>query len=76
MNFEYSDTVKKHLARIDQFLTDHYYPIEKEIYDSIENNSNRWSIPVQIEQLKELAKSEGLWNFFLPDSEYGHGLTN
>ncbi len=71
MNFEYSDTVKKYLTRIDQFLTDHYYPIEKEIYDSIENNSNRWSIPVQIEQLKELAKSEGLWNFFLPDSEYG-----
>ena len=76
MNFEYSDTVKKHLTRIDQFLTDHYYPIEKEIYDSIENNSDRWSTPVQIEQLKELAKSEGLWNFFLPDSEYGPGLTN
>ena len=28
------------------------------------------------EQIKGKAKSEGLWNFFLPDSETGEGLSN
>jgi len=41
---------------------------------------DRWSWhPRQLELLdgaKEKAKASGLWNFFLPDSEMGEGLTN
>jgi acyl-CoA dehydrogenase len=29
-----------------------------------------------MEELKEKARSAGLWNMFLPDSEYGAGLSN
>jgi acyl-CoA dehydrogenase len=29
-----------------------------------------------IEELKERARSQGLWNLFLPDGEHGPGLTN
>ena len=29
-----------------------------------------------VEELKPLAKNEGLWNLFLPASEFGAGLTN
>ena len=29
-----------------------------------------------LEELKEKAKAEGLWNLFLPESERGYGLTN
>ena len=29
-----------------------------------------------MEELKEKAKAEGLWNLFLPESERGFGLSN
>jgi acyl-CoA dehydrogenase len=76
MEFEYSDKVKKLLKDVQSFLDTHLYPIEAELNEAIENGENRWAIPPQIEDLKALAKSQGLWNLFLPESEYGAGLTN
>jgi len=76
MNFEYSDKVKDLMKRVQDFLDTNLYPIEKELNDEIENNSDRWLIPQQIEDLKALAKSQGLWNLFLPDSQDGFGLSN
>jgi alkylation response protein AidB-like acyl-CoA dehydrogenase len=53
----------------------HIYPNELEYKRQI-NEGDRWS-PVQIvEELKSKAREQGLWNLFLPDSEYGAGLTN
>src|SRR5262249_58491435 len=44
-------------------------------YEQI-RDGNRWE-PVPIaEELKAKARSDGLWNLFLPESEYGAGLTN
>ena len=37
---------------------------------------NRWQVPQIIEDKKRIAKKEGLWNLFLPDSELGGNLTN
>ena len=33
-------------------------------------------MPAILEELKEKAKAEGLWNLFLPESERGYGLSN
>ena len=33
-------------------------------------------IPELLDELKEKARKQDLWNLFLPDSEYGAGLTN
>ncbi|MFT6030199.1 MAG: acyl-CoA dehydrogenase [Oleiphilaceae bacterium] len=76
MNFEYSEKVQGLIKRVEDFLETHLFPIEIELNEQIENADNRWAIPQQIEDLKALAKSEGLWNLFLPDSEEGFGLTN
>jgi len=76
MDFEYSDRTKQLLKRVQNFLETHLYPIEQALNEKIESAEDRWQIPPQIEELKALAKEQGLWNLFLPDSEYGAGLSN
>lgn len=76
MNFEYSEKVQGLIKRVEDFLETHLFPIEIELNEEIENGDDRWQIPPRIEELKALAKSEGLWNLFLPESDDGFGLTN
>ncbi len=52
------------------------YPAESEYFEFVNNGSTRWSIPPVMEDLKKTARDEVLWNLFLPDSEYGAGLSN
>ena len=67
------DAVKKHIIENVEPITEEFYSLEKGKVD-------RWSWhPRQLELLegaKNKAKASGLWNFFLPDSEMGEGLTN
>ncbi len=78
MNFEYSDKVRDLMKQVQSFLDTHLYPIEQELQDSIDNahGEARWVIPQQLEELKAIAKAQGLWNLFLPESEHGYGLSN
>src|SRR5579872_2260852 len=67
------DAVKKHIA-------ENVAPIADEFHRLGEGRAERWSwAPGQLELLqtaKDKAKASGLWNFFLPTSEIGRGLTN
>ncbi len=67
------DAVKRHIA-------ENVEPITEQFFRLGENRADRWSwAPGQLELLetaKDKAKASGLWNFFLPDSEIGRGLTN
>jgi len=40
------------------------------------NAGDRWQSPAIMATLKQQARDAGLWNLFLPDVEYGAGLTN
>ena len=76
MDFNYSPKVEKLRGRVRDFMDDHIVPrvgqFNKEVHDG--------QFPVSfMEDLKALAKSEGLWNLFLPhlkDDEPGTQLTN
>src|SRR5215210_490367 len=57
-------------------MDEHVYPNEKIYEEQLQAFEDRWSIPPIMEELKEKAKAEGLWNLFLPDSDLGAGLTN
>jgi alkylation response protein AidB-like acyl-CoA dehydrogenase len=55
----------------------HIYPAEPVYAEQMEAfGENRWQVPAVLEDLKEKAKAEGLWNLFLPESERGYGLSN
>lgn len=76
MRFEFSDKVKDLQKRVTEFMEEHVYPNEKTYEDQLNEGDSRWIVPPIIEELKEKAKQAGLWNLFLPESEYGAGLTN
>ena len=74
MKLEFSDKVKDLERRLQSFMDQHVYPNEQRYHEEIQRN--RW-LPTQvIEELKPKARAAGLWNLFLPESEYGAGLTN
>ncbi len=75
MEFVYSDKVKKLQARLLAFMDEHVYPNEEKYREQV-NEGDRWQPTQIVEELKERARAEGLWNLFLPESEYGAGLTN
>ncbi len=56
------------------FMDQHVYPNETRYLEEIERN--RWLPSPLIEELKPKARTAGLWNLFLPDTEFGAGLSN
>src|SRR6195256_3218221 len=76
MDFEPSDKVKRLEARVREFVDREIYPNEKVFHDQLGAAPTRWQIPPVMEELKAKARAAGLWNLFLPESEYGAGLTN
>jgi acyl-CoA dehydrogenase len=76
LNFDYSEKVQKLRARLEAFMDELVYPNEKTYQEQLEAAEDRWTVPPIMEELKKEAKSAGLWNLFLPNSEYGAGLMN
>jgi acyl-CoA dehydrogenase len=76
MYFEYTGKVKELQKKLQAFMDEHIYPNEKRYYAEHESKGDRWQPSRVIEELKPKAKAAGLWNLFLPESEYGAGLTN
>ena len=79
MDFTHSPKVVELLARLARFMETRVYPAEPAFAAEVEANRRRgnpWVATAVVEQLKRAARAEGLWNLFLPESEYGAGLTN
>ena len=65
------------VEKVKTFIKDEVAPKEHVFHEQIQEGKDRWnSYPAVIDELKDKAKSAGLWNLFLPESEFGAGLTN
>src|SRR5215469_14946977 len=74
MNPESSEKTNELQRLLLAFMDEHIYPNEQRYHDEIEHN--RWQPAQIIEDLKPKARAAGLWNLFLPDDEFGAGLSN
>ena len=67
------DAVKKHIAENVDPIADEFYTLQKEKEDPWVWHPRQLEL---LEGAKQKARDAGLWNFFLPSSEIGKGLTN
>jgi acyl-CoA dehydrogenase len=74
VDFAYSEKVKGLQEKVQAFMDAHVYPNEA-VYEA-QLAASRWQQPPIMEELKAKARAAGLWNLFLPESEYGAGLSN
>ena len=76
MDFQPSERCADFKERLSAFMDEHVYPSE-EIYERerLESGDPHHQ-PAIIEELKRRAREAGLWNMFLPDEQYGAGLSN
>jgi acyl-CoA dehydrogenase len=76
MDFELSARTKELKAKLEAFMDEFIYPNEHVWDEQIAAQATRWNVPPLLAELKAEAKSRGLWNLFLPEPEFGPGLSN
>jgi acyl-CoA dehydrogenase len=77
MDFTPTPRVEELLGRIGAFLDENVYPVEMEIIAALDREVRSGvAYPRILEEIRERAQAEGLWNLFLPDERYGAGLSN
>ncbi|WP_036346714.1 acyl-CoA dehydrogenase family protein [Mycolicibacterium aromaticivorans] len=74
MDFAMSAKGADYHKRLTEFMVEHVFPAEK-VYDEYREAAGPgdFTVPPVVEELKILAKKQGLWNLFLPPES---GLTN
>jgi len=78
MDLGISERVAPLLKKVKSFIESNVIPLEKEFLSEIERG-DRWSFTDRqteiLETVKDKARNEGLWNFFLTEGDQGSGLT-
>ena len=78
MDLGISERVAPLLKKVKSFIESNVMPLEKEFLSEIERG-DRWSFTDRqteiLETVKNNARNEGLWNFFLTEGDQGSGLT-
>ncbi len=64
--FQSSDRSKSLQRRLLQFMDQYIYPNEGKYAEQLESAGKRFSSLPLVEELKQKARSEGLWNLFVP----------
>lgn len=78
MDLGVSDRVRPLLDAVRTFITDRVLPVDEEFLEEVAKG-DRWSLTARqaeiIDGLKAAAREQGLWNFWLTDSNRGYGLS-
>ncbi|MFJ8791682.1 acyl-CoA dehydrogenase family protein [Streptomyces sp. NPDC102462] len=75
MDFAFDARTEELRASLLAFMDAYVYPAEA-VAEQQRAAASPWETPAVVEELKAEARRQGLWNLFLPDAEYGAGLTN
>ncbi len=75
MDFAYSPKVQELRERVSAFMEAHVYPAEA-VFERQVAEGDRWQPTAIYGRAEGRGQAEGLWNLFLPESEYGAGLAN
>lgn len=78
MNFEFTEKSINLQKKLTRFMEQHIYPNDNDRRQFTQDPQNIWKYYPKLEEWKKAAKSQGLWNLFLPKG-YGDlspGLTN
>ncbi|WP_052890825.1 acyl-CoA dehydrogenase family protein [Thermogemmatispora carboxidivorans] len=76
MDFTYSEKVNELRQRLLDFMERSIYPNQETYRRQIEASGNPHHHAEIVDELKQKAKAEGLWNLFMTDPRYGPGLSN
>ena len=78
MNLGVSKRVKPLLDAVRAFVNEKVVPVDEEFLSEVDKG-DRWSLTDRqaeiLDGLKSAARKQGLWNFWLTDSERGYGLS-
>jgi len=78
MNIGVTDRLRPILDAVKSFIDERVLPVDEEFLAEI-NNGDRWSLNGRQQQildsLKNAAREQDLWNFWLTDSAQGYGLS-
>jgi len=79
MDLGISDRVKPLLDAVRAFISDRVLPVDEEFLEEVGKEGDRWALTSRqseiLDGLKSAAREQGLWNFWLTDSERGYGLS-
>jgi len=79
MDLAISERVRPLLGAVRTFITERVLPVDEEFLAEVDAGGNRWTLTGRqqeiLDHLKSAAREQGLWNFWLTDSDRGYGLT-
>ena len=76
MDFEHSARSKELQEKLIAFMDEHVYPSEPIYMQQVREQDDPHVLPPVMGDLKAEARRRDLWNLFLPDNEFGAGLSN
>jgi acyl-CoA dehydrogenase len=77
MNFSFDDKTEDLRRQVLSFMDEYVFPAERTYAEQLASVDDPLNFEPPIKQeLRDLARTRGLWNLFLPDSHWGAGLTN